>query len=143
MRALQIATFGDPAEVVQLVEIPEPDDPRASEVLVAVEYTPINTSALLLIRGIYGVRPALPTGVGNEGVGPHSLHQFLLADQPSRVLHQVLEGFIYLRAKLDLLSRLEQTSPRDVQRELAELIVQGDSSSSVLPFPQNQAACSS
>src|SRR5260370_10491046 len=69
MRALQIATFGDPAEVVQLVEIPEPDDPRAGEVLVAVEYAPINTSALLLIRGIYGVRPALLTGVGNEGVG--------------------------------------------------------------------------
>src|SRR5260370_31931106 len=69
MRALQIATFGDPAEVVQLVEIPEPDAPRAGEVLVAVEYSPINTSALLLIRGIYGVRPPLPTGVGNEGVG--------------------------------------------------------------------------
>src|SRR5258708_3779635 len=68
MRALQIATFGDPAEVVELVEIPEPDAPRASEVLVALEYAPINPSALLLIRGIYGVRPALPTGVGNEGV---------------------------------------------------------------------------
>src|SRR5258706_6781077 len=69
MRALQIATFGDPAEVVELVEIPEPDAPRAGEVLVALEYAPITPSALLLIRGIYGVRPALPTGVGNEGVG--------------------------------------------------------------------------
>lgn len=69
MRALQIAVFGDPAEVVELVELPEPDALRAGEVLVAVEYAPINTSALLLIRGIYGVRPALPIGVGNEGVG--------------------------------------------------------------------------
>ena len=69
MRALQIATFGDPAEVVKLVEIPDPDAPQAGEVLVAVEYVPINTSALLLISGRYGVRPSLPTGVGNEGVG--------------------------------------------------------------------------
>src|SRR5258706_5574471 len=69
MRALQIATFGDPAEVVELVELPEPDAPRAGEALVALEYAPINPSALLLIRGIYGVRPTLPTGVGNEGVG--------------------------------------------------------------------------
>jgi NADPH:quinone reductase-like Zn-dependent oxidoreductase len=69
MHALQIATFGEPAEVVELVEIPDPGAPGAGEVLVAVEYAPINTSALLLIRGQYGVRPALPTGVGNEGVG--------------------------------------------------------------------------
>lgn len=69
MRALQIATFGDPAEVVQLVEIPDPDAPRPGEVLIAVDYVPINTSALLLISGRYGVRPALPIGVGNEGVG--------------------------------------------------------------------------
>ena len=69
MHALQITTFGDPSEVVELVEIPDPDAPSAGEVLIAVEYAPINTSALLLIRGRYGVRPPLPTGVGNEGVG--------------------------------------------------------------------------
>ena len=69
MHALQIATFGDPSEVVELVEIPDPGAPGAGEVLVVVEYAPINTSALLLISGRYGVRPPLPTGVGNEGVG--------------------------------------------------------------------------
>jgi len=69
MHALQIATFGDPSAVVELVEIPDPDAPGAGEALVAVEYAPINTSALLLISGRYGVRPPLPTGVGNEGVG--------------------------------------------------------------------------
>jgi len=61
--------------------------------------------------------------VGNEGVGPHRLDQFLFANQPPRVFHEVLEGFIDLRAKLDLLSGFEHTSPGDVQRELAELIV--------------------
>jgi NADPH:quinone reductase-like Zn-dependent oxidoreductase len=69
VQALQIATYGDPTEVVELVTLPEPDAPGAGNVLVAVDYAPINTSALLTIRGQYGVRPALPTGVGNEGVG--------------------------------------------------------------------------
>ena len=69
MQALQIARFGDPSEVVQLVDIPDPKAPSAGEVLIAVEYAPINFSALLLISGQYGVRPPLPTGVGNEGVG--------------------------------------------------------------------------
>jgi NADPH:quinone reductase-like Zn-dependent oxidoreductase len=69
MHALQIARTGNPSEVVELVEIPEPDAPGAGEVLVAVEYAPINTSVLLMIRGQYGVRPPLPSGLGNEGVG--------------------------------------------------------------------------
>ncbi len=69
MQALQIARFGDPSEVVELVELPDPKVPSAGEVLIAVEYAPINTSALLLISGRYGLRPPLPAGVGNEGVG--------------------------------------------------------------------------
>jgi NADPH:quinone reductase-like Zn-dependent oxidoreductase len=69
MRALQIAKFGNPPEVVELVDLPDPEAPGVGEVLVAVEYAPINTSVLLTISGRYGVRPPLPTGVGNEGVG--------------------------------------------------------------------------
>ena len=69
MYMLQISTYGDPTEVVGLVEAPEPGNPKANEALVAVEYSPINNSDLLTIRGRYGVRPALPSGLGNEGVG--------------------------------------------------------------------------
>ncbi|MGO8949507.1 MAG: zinc-dependent alcohol dehydrogenase family protein [Ktedonobacterales bacterium] len=69
MYALQIARFGNPSEVVELVEVPDPDAPGVDEVLVAVEYAPINTSVLLTIRGLYGVRPPLPAGLGNEGAG--------------------------------------------------------------------------
>ena len=69
MYALQIAALGDPSEVVKLVELPNPPAPGAEEVLVAVEYAPVNTSVLLMIRGLYGKRPPLPAGVGNEGVG--------------------------------------------------------------------------
>ena len=60
--------------------------------------------------------------VSNEGVWPHRLHQFLLADQPTRVFHQKLKRFIHFWAELDLFSRLKDTPPRDVQGELAELI---------------------
>jgi NADPH:quinone reductase-like Zn-dependent oxidoreductase len=69
MYALQMVALGDPTEVVKLVELPNPPAPGDNEVLVAIEYAPINTSVLLLIRGLYGVRPSLPAGVGNEGVG--------------------------------------------------------------------------
>jgi NADPH:quinone reductase-like Zn-dependent oxidoreductase len=69
MEALQISRFGAPAEVVELVVAPDPGSPGVNEVLVAVEYAPINNSDLLTIRGWYGVRPDLPSGIGNEGVG--------------------------------------------------------------------------
>ena len=61
--------------------------------------------------------------VSNSGIGPHRLHQFLLADQLSSVFHKVLERFVDLGAKLDLLACLEHTPPYNVQRELAELVV--------------------
>jgi len=69
MYALQMVAFGDPTEVVKLVELPNPPAPGDDEVLVALEYAPINASVLLMVRGLYGVRPSLPAGIGNEGVG--------------------------------------------------------------------------
>ena len=60
--------------------------------------------------------------VGNKCVGPDRLDQFLFADQPSGVLHQVFEGFVYLGTKFDFLVALENTTPSDVQREVAKLI---------------------
>src|SRR5713101_2298860 len=69
MKALQISKYGMPAEMVHLVETPEPNDPKAGEVLVAVEYAPINHSEILKIMGRYPLLPAsFPAGVGNEGV---------------------------------------------------------------------------
>jgi len=60
--------------------------------------------------------------VGHAGVGPQRLNQFPLADQASAILDQVPEGLVYLGAKLDLLPALEHRPPRQVQRELAELV---------------------
>lgn len=69
MRAVMIEAFGDPIEVLELVDAPEPARPASGEVLVGVEYAPINPNDLYLIRGTFLVRPSLPSIVGNEGVG--------------------------------------------------------------------------
>jgi NADPH:quinone reductase-like Zn-dependent oxidoreductase len=69
MRAVQIKAFGPPTEVLHLVDLPEPPRPAAGEVLVGVEYAPINLNDLSLIQGVFLVRPSLPSIVGNEGVG--------------------------------------------------------------------------
>ena len=68
MRKLELTAFGEPADVVALKTVPEPalgDD----DVLVAMEAASINPSDFLLIRALYGFRPALPFSLGAEGVG--------------------------------------------------------------------------
>ena len=54
MRALQISAYGDPLNVLELVDIPEPGVPGAGEVLIDVELAPLNLHDLLFIRGYFG-----------------------------------------------------------------------------------------
>jgi NADPH:quinone reductase-like Zn-dependent oxidoreductase len=69
MRAIQISDFGNPTEVVTVIDAPEPPQPGPNEALLQVEYAPINANDLLLIKGTFHYTPHLPTIVGNEGVG--------------------------------------------------------------------------
>jgi NADPH:quinone reductase-like Zn-dependent oxidoreductase len=69
MRAALIRAFIEPIEVLELADVPEPSGPAAAEVLVNVEYAPINMNDPYLIQGAFPVRPSLPSIVGNEGVG--------------------------------------------------------------------------
>jgi NADPH:quinone reductase-like Zn-dependent oxidoreductase len=69
MKAIQIEAFGNPAEVMKLVDIPDVGAPSKGEVVIALEASPINMSDLLMISGRYGYRPPLPCVVGTEGVG--------------------------------------------------------------------------
>jgi NADPH:quinone reductase-like Zn-dependent oxidoreductase len=65
---LQITAIGEPADVLQLVEIQAPA-PGPGQVLVEVQAATINASDFLYISGRYFITPQPPAGVGGEGVG--------------------------------------------------------------------------
>ncbi len=69
MQAIQLTKYGKPEEGLRLVEIAEPGDPKSGQILIRVEYAPINDSDLLVASGLYAVHPKLPSVVGNEGAG--------------------------------------------------------------------------
>ena len=69
MRAVHLTAFGNPVDGLEFVDIPEPDVPGPNQVLTGVEFSPINPNDLMLAHGVYAIRPALPTVIGNEGVG--------------------------------------------------------------------------
>ncbi len=68
MRQLQLVAHGEPSDVIKLNTVSEPALGQ-EDVLISMEAAPINPSDFLLVRGIYGVRPAFPFSVGAEGVG--------------------------------------------------------------------------
>ena len=69
MQAIQLTKYGKPEEGLRLVEIAEPVDPESDQILIRVEYAPINDSDLLVASGLYAVKPKLPSIIGNEGAG--------------------------------------------------------------------------
>lgn len=70
MLIAELAEFGEPEQVVHLVERPDPGEPGCDEVVIDAELAPINPSDLLNMRGLYGAhRPRLPLIPGNEGIG--------------------------------------------------------------------------
>src|SRR6476660_2175273 len=69
MRVALIKAFGEPAVVLEVADVPAPPAPAAGEVLIGVEYAPVNMNDLYVIQGAFPVRPSLPSIVGNEGVG--------------------------------------------------------------------------
>ena len=87
MRQLQLVAHGEPSDVIELntVSTPALGD---EDVLVSMEAAPLNPSDFLLVRGIYGVRPAFPFSVGAEGVGrvTHTGSKVVVALQGKRVL---------------------------------------------------------
>jgi NADPH:quinone reductase-like Zn-dependent oxidoreductase len=67
MRAIQLTAFGNPLTNLHLADLPEPPAPGAGEVLLGMEFAPVNFNDLLLISGSFPRRPELPSPVGNEG----------------------------------------------------------------------------
>ncbi|GAA1479116.1 zinc-binding dehydrogenase [Nocardioides aestuarii] len=68
MRALVHPAFGDPADVLTVQEVPDPQ-PGPGEVLVRVTLSPIHNHDLWTVRGSYGYKPELPARAGTEAVG--------------------------------------------------------------------------
>lgn len=68
MRAAIFDTFGEPGDVLQPRDVPEPV-PRRGEVCVRMLASPVNPSDLMTVRGVYGQLPTLPATPGYEGVG--------------------------------------------------------------------------
>src|SRR6201997_4049417 len=69
MKAIHLMAYGNPAQNLRMVEVPEPNAPSAGEALVRIEYAPIDYSDLLLANGVYFVNPRLPSVIGGEGAG--------------------------------------------------------------------------
>lgn len=69
MRTIRFNHYGEPRDVLTVTEQPVPP-PGAGEVRVKIQFSPINPSDLLYVRGHYsGVTPHFPAGAGFEGVG--------------------------------------------------------------------------
>ncbi len=68
MRAVVFSQFGEPADVLELRDVPPPTL-SPGQVRVRMAVSPVNPSDLMTVRGIYGKRPELPAVPGYEGVG--------------------------------------------------------------------------
>jgi len=68
MKQVIYENFGNPAEVLKVVDAPDPVL-KPGEVRIEVLRAPINPSDLIQIAGDYGVKPQLPAIAGNEGIG--------------------------------------------------------------------------
>jgi NADPH:quinone reductase-like Zn-dependent oxidoreductase len=69
MKAVQLIGYGDAAQNLEVRDVPEPPAPGAGEVLVGVEYAPINFNDLMIPWGVFPWKPVPPATIGNEGSG--------------------------------------------------------------------------
>ena len=56
MQSVRFHEFGDPADVLRVEDVPQPE-PGADQVLVRLRARSINPSDLLTVRGLYGALP--------------------------------------------------------------------------------------
>ncbi|OCW58634.1 zinc-binding dehydrogenase [Hoeflea olei] len=68
MKAVSHTTFGEPADVLDLIDAPRPE-PKAGEVLIRMVLSPIHNHDLWTVRGTYGYKPTLPALAGSEALG--------------------------------------------------------------------------
>ncbi len=69
MKALELTAYGNPKDVIRLVDHPELGPLAADEWVIDMEAAPVSPTDQYIIAGIYGELPPLPHGLGSEGVG--------------------------------------------------------------------------
>ena len=69
MRAWQVKELGNPIDVLELNEIPDPPDLQAGEVQVSIQSVGISFPDVLQCRGEYQIKPSLPWIPGGESAG--------------------------------------------------------------------------
>jgi NADPH:quinone reductase-like Zn-dependent oxidoreductase len=91
MKAVVLDRWGEPEEVLQVRDVPEPQ-PGPGQVRVRMLASPINPSDLLMVQGRYGRQPPLPATPGFEGVGVVEAGSGLLARRVQGRRVAVLNG---------------------------------------------------
>ena len=69
MKGIQLTGYGNPTDVVKLVDAPDIGAPGPDEIVINIEAAPVEPSDLYTVAGIYGVLPPLPHFLGIQGVG--------------------------------------------------------------------------
>ena len=69
MQGLQLTGYGDPADVVKLVDLPDVGAPGPDEVVIDIEASPVEPTDLYIVAGVYGRLPPLPHLLGAQGAG--------------------------------------------------------------------------
>ena len=68
MRSVSYAEFGDATEVLEVVERALPQ-PGKGQVRIKLLLSPVHNHDLMTIKGVYGIKPELPSVPGTEAVG--------------------------------------------------------------------------
>lgn len=68
MQSIIHHSFGEPVDVLQLGDMPQPE-PKADEVRIKMIMSPIHNHDVWTVRGSYGYKPTLPAIGGSEAVG--------------------------------------------------------------------------
>ncbi|MGA7318599.1 MAG: zinc-dependent alcohol dehydrogenase family protein [Silvibacterium sp.] len=69
MKALQLTGYGDPRDVIKVIEPPDFGPLATDEWTIDIEAAPVSPTDQYIIAGIYGELPPLPHGLGCEGIG--------------------------------------------------------------------------
>jgi NADPH:quinone reductase-like Zn-dependent oxidoreductase len=69
MKGLQLVAYGDPAQVIKLIDVPEFGSVEANDIVIDIEASAIEPTDQYIIAGVYGELPPLPHLLGCTGVG--------------------------------------------------------------------------